>query len=687
MQNEEVDQALKQLEAPKLPSTADELRRLPSLPQLLTAWNPVPGDEPLVPVEVLKDLSSSPQDQDLFIAILGSWSRHAQLAGPTSNDRHIKCYQTAAVRGLVFLMRPYALQSQSVLHNNVAYNVVNCLAVSIPTKPDALETLRLAFGLSERRWPSHSGQSPDFGNLGKLSGMKFADFLNKPHLRQKAKWIIGKCYSYGPAEAPKSAEALEQFTMWALPHFTGDSREYLLKLPNPPATGERRRPVEQQLELRFAYANQICESLAQLLGKLSNPPPDIYGLCAYTELHAALLGWCTNKRSSCGEFLRHLAPDVGASSVNPLNKVLAAVKEVLPSKKVPPTVQDWVFASFARDVHKLMLWLQSWRTAEPQAAERMKWLWCVACMASRHLKGQWAPLPQCPEDFKLVFNPLQRRSWPGSSSVLDDKTWASRPLSALLAYKEDVPNTLDSWDALLRAVEETPYALSWGVFAEALSGSDCYDWVRLRPWRAAVFKGLRGKQGKHLRAAIYSRLYAVHRCVTRHQQKRSGKPIQQLMLTEILEDLEFLGPAMEEVGQLCLEAPWANEPSNEFQEGLWSFRALLYFRNALQGLALDMREAGTTPSQLRNLGRGLYKLSSWLGMELMEPTLPEQMVRAFREAANDALVVAELPGIAWEEIAPPADAEDGCFKQIPHTWPDIYCEVLTKRAPSVESKE
>lgn len=159
------------------------------------------------------------------------------------------------------------------------------------------------------------------------------------------------------------------------------------------------------------------------------------------------------------------------------------------------------------------------------------------------------------------------------------------------------------------------------------------------------------------------------------------------MLTEILEDLEFLGPAMEEVGQLCLEAPWANEPSNEFQEGLWSFRALLYFRNALQGLALDMREAGTTPSQLRNLGRGLYKLSSWLGMELMEPTLPEQMVRAFREAANDALVVAELPGIAWEEIAPPADAEDGCFKQIPHTWPDIYCEVLTKRAPSVESKE
>ena len=63
------------------------------------------------------------EDQDLFIAILGGWSRHAQLAGPTSNDRHIKCYQTAAVRGLVFLMRPYALQSQSVLHNNVAYNV------------------------------------------------------------------------------------------------------------------------------------------------------------------------------------------------------------------------------------------------------------------------------------------------------------------------------------------------------------------------------------------------------------------------------------------------------------------------------------------------------------------------------------------------------------------------------------
>ena len=58
--------------------------------------------------------------------------------------------------------------------------------MSIPTKPDAFETLRLAFGLSERRWPSHSGQSPDFGNSGRLSGMKFADFLNKPDLRQKA---------------------------------------------------------------------------------------------------------------------------------------------------------------------------------------------------------------------------------------------------------------------------------------------------------------------------------------------------------------------------------------------------------------------------------------------------------------------------------------------------------------------
>ena len=63
------------------------------------------------------------EDQDLFIAILGSWSRHAELAGPTSKDKYLKCYQTAASRGLLFLMRPHALQSQSLLHNNVAYNV------------------------------------------------------------------------------------------------------------------------------------------------------------------------------------------------------------------------------------------------------------------------------------------------------------------------------------------------------------------------------------------------------------------------------------------------------------------------------------------------------------------------------------------------------------------------------------
>eukprot|EP00435_Cladocopium_sp_Y103_P066224 s22_g28.t1 len=203
----------------------------------------------------------------------------------------------------------------------------------------------------------------------------------------------------------------------------------------------------------------------------------------------------------------------------------------------------------------------------------------------------------------------------GSSCVLDDKTWASRPLSALLAYKEDVPKTLDSWEALLRAVEEPPYPLSWGAFAEALSGSDCHDWVRLRPWRAAVFKGLRGKDSKHLRAAICSRLYAVHRCVTRHQQKRSGQPILQLMLTEILEDLEFLGPAMEEVQQLCLAEPWApvspsSEASSEFQEGLWSFRALLYFRNALQGLALDIREPFRTSGKVEAT-RHLTRCSSY----------------------------------------------------------------------------
>ncbi|CAL1134057.1 unnamed protein product [Cladocopium goreaui] len=87
---------------------------------------------------------------------------------------------------------------------------------------------------------------------------------------------------------------------------------------------------------------------------------------------------------------------------------------------------------------------------------------------------------------------------------------------------------------------------------------------------------------------------------------------------------------MEEVRQLCLAEPWANpvkpaspssEPSSEFQEGLRSFGA---FRSRLQqGLALDMREAGTTPSKPRNPGRGSHMLR-WLGMKLMESALPEQ---------------------------------------------------------------
>lgn len=41
------------------------------------------------------------------------------------------------------------------------------------------------------------------------------------------------------------------------------------------------------------------------------------------------------------------------------------------------------------------------------------------------------------------------------------------------------------------------------------------------------------------------------------------------------------------------------------------------------------------------------------------------------------------PGITWEEIAPPAEAEDGCFKALRHTWCAIYSEVLTTTARSV----
>ena len=44
-------------------------------------------------------------------------------------------------------------------------------------------------------------------------------------------------------------------------------------------------PIE---EVRLGYANQICDLLAQLLRKLPEPPPEIYGFCAFAVLQGAL---------------------------------------------------------------------------------------------------------------------------------------------------------------------------------------------------------------------------------------------------------------------------------------------------------------------------------------------------------------------------------------------------------------
>lgn len=684
LQNEEVNCTLQQLEVPKLPNTADELRkRTASLPKLLAAWRPSPGAGP-VPIEVLKELRSSVQDQDLFDAILGCFSRHA-----ANETGEIKLFVDAAKHGLLFMWRLYSNQSKSVLRTKVGQSVANCLAVTLPTLPqEGLQLLRKIFAVSDRSWPSYCGDSPTFGLFQQLSGKKFSELFDQPELRNRAKWIIRKTYNSSSSEKHSEGRAweqLEQFSQWALPKLSGESMEsqYLLRLPTP---GSGQMISIDHMEVRLGYANQICDLLAQLLRKLPEPPPEIYGFCAFAVLQAALLALAINKPSSSGEvLLRLFAPEIAKRDFSSLNNALTAAKSVLPAKQVPSAMQDWVFASFARDLHKLMLWLQAWRSVEPQAAEeRINHFWCVACLASRHLKGHWAPLPQCPADFQLIFNPLRRRAWPGSSNSLDDKTWAWRPLSALLAYPEqdvNVPDKLDSSNALLQAAKESPCTLSWGSFAEALSGSDVQDWVRLRPWRQRVLGGMRGKDQKHLRAAIFSRVSAVHRCVARHQQKRSGQPMMELMLTELLRDADFISQAMEEFRSLCLSEPWAKSAeAAAAEEGLWTFRALLYFRNALQGLTMDLREAGSGGTdQLKHVRKGLSKLSNFLELIDGDQATPQETENHLR-AAQISNVSADA-GVAWEELAPPTGSPDGCFgREVCHNFASILNVAMATRA-------
>eukprot|EP00434_Breviolum_minutum_P006787 symbB.v1.2.005990.t1/scaffold276.1/size251734/12 len=685
LQNQEVDCTLQQLEVPKLPSTADELRkRIASLPKLLAAWRPSPGAGPIVPIEVLKELRSSVQDQDLFCAILGCFSRHA-----ADQTGEIKLFVEAAKHGLLFMWRLYSNQSKSVLRTKVDQSVANCLAVTLPTLPqEGLQLLRKAFAVSDRSWPRCSGDSPTFGLFQQLSGKKFSELFDQPELRHRAKWIIRKTYNSSSSEKHSEGRAweqLEQFSQWALPKLSGESMEsqYLLRLPTP---GSGQMISIDHMEVRLGYANQICDLLAQLLRKLPEPPPEIYGFCAFAVLQGALLALAINKPSSSGEvLLRLFAPEIAKRDFSSLNNALTAAKLVLPAKQVPSAMQDWVFASFARDLHKLMLWLQAFRSVEPQAAEeRIKHLWCVACLAARHLKGRWAPLPQCPEDFQLIFNPLRRRAWPGSSNSLDDKTWALRPVSALLAYPEEdvnVPDKIDSSNALLRAAKESPCTLSWGSFAEALSGSDVQDWVRLRPWRQRVLGGMSGKDQKHLRAAIFSRVSAVHRCVARHQQKRSAQPMMELMLTELLRDADFICQAMDEFRSLCRSEPWAKAAeAPAAEEGLWTFRSLLYFRNALQGLAMDLREAGAGGTdQLKHVRKGLTKLSNCLELIDGDQATPQDTENHLRAA--EISNVSANAGVLWEEIAPPTDSPDGCFgREIRHNFGSILTLAMATRA-------
>lgn len=62
--------------------------------------------------------------------------------------------------------------------------------------------------------------------------------------------------------------------------------------------------------------------------------------------------------------------------------------------------------------------LQQRKVTAVASKVRIQHFWSVACLASRRLKGRWAPLPQCPADFQLIFNPLRRRAWPGAVTVI-----------------------------------------------------------------------------------------------------------------------------------------------------------------------------------------------------------------------------------------------------------------------------
>jgi len=278
--------------------------------------------------------------------------------------------------------------------------------------------------------------------------------------------------------------------------------------------------------------------------------------------------------------------------------------------------------------------------------------------------------------------------------------WQRRPLSAIVGSEVPDAGKAGSFHQMLELLKvgNLPKEEDIAAFAEALSGSDLFDWVRLRPWRASVMSQIVDPvEKRRLLAAIFSRLAPVHCTAVKRQRGRGDHSIIDRMIVELLTDaIDFLRPAMEEfcalaaseMGDSSEEDVLPEIPSDAKQipsvAKLWSARFLVYFCRALQILIQFNR--------CEHLKKGLELLESFLDFfgYISYPQTQGRLLRApikalklSRNGISRTLPDGKLVGgsTMWEELAPPSSAADGCFRGNSgtvhqHTWTSVYAAIV-----------
>ncbi|CAE8595242.1 unnamed protein product [Polarella glacialis] len=446
-------------------------------------------------------------------------------------------------------------------------------------------------------------------------------------------------------------------------------------------------PLDEELAGMAARAQAVCSSFfPPLLRHLApDAQPDwLRPFAVASCLQAGLVSCAVEPdlgmavRGAIGELLVALG-------VADVRVALAADVALAQAAALSGPLRAWVFAGLARDLHQLLLLVDG--LEKPAAGVRAKALFRLAAVSARRIGGKWptppafpvAMMPSFPLHF-LVFNPMRDAFPPGadSSMAISGRILQCRPLASLLVYLAPPERGmhLSSFSGLelsVQAAASVP-SHSLSAWAAALTGSDLEDFVRLREWRSQTYASLM-EQGqfvtlRKLQAAVSSRMVAVH-CAVELSRARlhTAGPSEQRVNSLVQALLRDLGESTFEKALLehtsATREILAGHSPRVAEQAVWAMRHLLFRYIALKKLFSKVGR-GWAEGLSSEVRRCLAHLHVWFrdaGLADEAPGLAEEVAHGLALAAA-SLPWPEVacPDLSADEVAPPADSADGCFR-------------------------